>query len=182
LRTIKRVIYASVGIHPHEAQLAKHSDSTNSAAWRGTQDDCLGEIGLDYFYDHSPRPVQKSVFLRQMELARAARLPIIIHCRPTDNTENAWDDLLAMIGSTSVQRLGGIIHCLHGKLDHMKRALDLGFMISFAGQHHFPGKHRTFAMPPSGSAPNRMLIGDRLPFSGSGSLSRKRNDLHTSWK
>src|SRR5438105_13183178 len=91
-------IYATMGIHPHEAQLATDSDFTEMEelakhpkimAW--------GEIGLDYFYDHSPRDIQNKVFLRQIKLARAARLPIVIHCRPSNNSENAWDDTLHML-------------------------------------------------------------------------------------
>jgi TatD DNase family protein len=91
-------IYATIGIHPHEAKLAADTDfqelerlakRPKVIAW--------GEIGLDYFYDHSPRELQQRVFLKQMELARAARLPIVIHCRPSDNSENAWDDSLALM-------------------------------------------------------------------------------------
>ena len=79
-------VYASLGVHPHEARLVTEEHYTgmtdlarnaNVIAW--------GEIGLDYFYDHSPRDVQKEVFIRQMELAQAAKLPIIIHCRPSQN-------------------------------------------------------------------------------------------------
>ena len=98
-----------------------------------------GEIGLDYFYDHSPREVQKTVFVRQIELARAAKLPIIIHCRPSDNSENAWDDCLKLISETWVSTgLGGILHCFTGTVEHARRGLDLGFMISFAGNVTFP--------------------------------------------
>jgi TatD DNase family protein len=98
-----------------------------------------GEIGLDYFYDHSPRDVQKAVFLRQMDLANTAELPIIIHCRPSENSENAWDDCLTMITAHwSSSGLGGILHCFTGSVDHARRALDLGFMISFAGNITFP--------------------------------------------
>jgi len=56
-----------------------------------------GEIGLDYFYDHSPTKPSKQVFLRQLELAKAATLPIVIHCRPSQNSENAWDDCLRLL-------------------------------------------------------------------------------------
>jgi TatD DNase family protein len=133
-------IYATIGIHPHEARLATDADfqeleelatRPRVIAW--------GEIGLDYYYDHSPRELQQQVFLRQMELARAARLPIVIHCRPSDKSENAWDDCLQMLEqhwrSTG---LGGILHCFTGSLSHARRALDLGFMISFAGNITFP--------------------------------------------
>jgi TatD DNase family protein len=98
-----------------------------------------GEIGLDYFYDNTPREVQKTVFLQQMELAQAAKLPIIIHCRPSDNSENAWDDCLSMIQEHwKPTGLGGILHCFTGTADHASRGLDMGFMISFAGNITFP--------------------------------------------
>ena len=98
-----------------------------------------GEIGLDYYYDHSPRETQQQVFTRQMELAAAAKLPIVIHCRPSDGSDNAWEDCLGMIKRTvGSARLGGILHCFTGNWAHAKRALDMGFMISFAGNLTFP--------------------------------------------
>jgi TatD DNase family protein len=133
-------IWASIGIHPHEANLA--SDDANVQMLRWAEHPRViawGEIGLDYFYDHSPRELQKAVFLKQMELASAAKLPIIIHCRPSDNSENAWDDCLSMIrGHWAASGLGGILHCFTGSVEHARRALDLGFMISFAGNITFP--------------------------------------------
>jgi len=133
-------IWASVGIHPHEASLANDASDAQLLQWaRHPKVIAWGEIGLDYFYDHSPRETQKAVFRRQMELAQAAKLPIIIHCRPSDNSENAWDDCLAMIteqwGSTG---LGGVLHCFTGTVEHARRALGMGFMISFAGNVTFP--------------------------------------------
>src|SRR5262249_20445712 len=77
-------IFATLGIHPHEAKLAGESDySEMKRLAKHPKIMAWGEIGLDYFYDHSPRDVQKEVFRRQMEQARSARLPIIIHCRPS---------------------------------------------------------------------------------------------------
>ena len=122
-------IFTSIGIHPHEAkevaqhhldELARLAQHRKVIAW--------GEIGLDYFYDHSPRDTQATVFRSQMELAHAAKLPIIIHCR------DAWDDCLAQIEQHwKPTGLGGILHCFTGTLDHAKRGLDMGFLISFAG-------------------------------------------------
>jgi len=133
-------IYATLGIHPHEARLADDAAYQNMEllakhpkiiAW--------GEIGLDYYYDHSPRDVQKEVFVRQMDLAAAAKLPIVIHCRPSDNSENAWDDCLQMIRDQwSRHGLGGVLHCFTGNWQQAKSALDMGFMISFAGNLTFP--------------------------------------------
>src|SRR5271165_2780748 len=112
-------IYTTVGIHPHEAKevapahlealamLAKHP---KVIAW--------GEIGLDYFYEHSPREVQKAVFRRQMDLARTAKLPIIIHCRPSENSENAWEDCLALLAEDWTSTgLGGVLHCFTGSVE-----------------------------------------------------------------
>jgi TatD DNase family protein len=133
-------IWTSIGIHPHEASLANDAAYAQLAEWaRHPRVAAWGEIGLDYFYDHSPREVQQQVFLRQMELARAAKLPIIIHCRPSDNSENAWEDCLRLIRERwAGSGLGGILHCFTGTVDHARRGLDLGFMISFAGNITFP--------------------------------------------
>jgi TatD DNase family protein len=133
-------IWASVGVHPHEANLANDAAYARLQQWaRHPRVIAWGEIGLDYFYDHSPREVQRKVFRQQMELARAAKLPIIIHCRPSDNSENAWDDCLALIVEHwTSSGLGGILHCFTGTVEHARRGLDLGFMISFAGNITFP--------------------------------------------
>ena len=128
---------------PTWSELARHP---KVIAW--------GEIGLDYYYDHSPRDVQQQVFIRQMELARDAKLPIVIHCRPSDNSENAWDDCLALdpanIGLPA--DLGGILHCFTGNWAHAKRALDMGFMISFAGNMTFPKAQQIRDAAQAGSA------------------------------
>jgi TatD DNase family protein len=127
-------IYTTVGIHPHEAKevtpahletlsrLAKHP---KVIAW--------GEIGLDYFYDHSPKDVQEKVFREQMELAHAAELPIIIHCR------DAWTDTLRLLEEAwKPTGLGGILHCFTSTLEDAQRGLDMGFLVSFAGNSTYP--------------------------------------------
>jgi TatD DNase family protein len=133
-------IYATVGIHPHEASLANDNAYAQLADWaHHPRVIAWGEIGLDYYYDHSPRDLQKTVFLHQMELAKTAKLPIVIHCRPSDHSENAWDDCLTMISDHwRPSGLAGILHCFTGTVDHARRGLDLGFMISFAGNITFP--------------------------------------------
>ena len=169
--------YATIGIHPHEAQLAKETDFAEMAelakhpkvlAW--------GEIGLDYFYDHSPREIQQAAFVRQMELASEARLPIIIHCRPSENSENAWEDTLRLIEQHwKSTGLGGILHCFTGTLDEMRRSLDFGFMISFAGNVTFPKAQpiRDVAM----QVPlDRMFIETDSPFLAPVPYRGKRNE------
>ena len=158
-------VYATVGIHPHEAQLAKDSDfeeleelahNPRVIAW--------GEIGLDYYYDHSPREIQKGVFIRQMELAGAAKLPIVIHCRPSDNSDNAWEDCLALIEQHwKPSGIGGVLHCFTGAWPHAKRALDAGFMISFAGNVTFP-KAQAIRDSAQQVPLDRMLIETDSPF------------------
>ena len=121
-------IYATVGIHPHEASLASEADfeqletlakSPKVIAW--------GEIGLDYFYDHSPREIQQQVFIRQMQMARAAKLPIVIHCRPSENSGNAWEDCLALIDQHwKSGGMGGVLHCFTGSAALARAALDVG--------------------------------------------------------
>src|SRR5947207_10423354 len=107
-------IYATLGIHPHEAKLAGDSDYAEMEQLaKNPKVIAWGEIGLDYFYDHSPRDVQQEVFRHQMDQARAARLPIVIPCRPSNNGATAWDDTLNMLRdtwSTPVPR--AIPHCL----------------------------------------------------------------------
>ena len=133
-------VYATVGIHPHEAALAKQEDFDQlERLARDPKVIAWGEIGLDYFYDHSPRDVQQRVFMQQMEMARSAKLPIVIHCRPSDNSENAWDDLLRLLREHwASSDLGGVLHCFTGTVEHARAALDLGFVISFAGNITYP--------------------------------------------
>lgn len=127
-------IYTTVGIHPHEAKdvtpihletLAKLAKHPKVIAW--------GEIGLDYYYDHSPRDVQQRVFREQMELAQAAKLPLIIHCR------DAWSDCLEMLEKYwKPTGLGGILHCFTSTMEDARRGLDMGFMVSFTGNLTYP--------------------------------------------
>ena len=127
-------MHATIGVHPHEAklpttadfqeleQLAKHP---KVIAW--------GEIGLDYFYDHSPREVQHKVFCDQMTLAQQARLPVVIHCR------DAWADCLDLLEEHwKPTGFGGILHCFSSTLEDARRGIELGFLISFAGNSTYP--------------------------------------------
>jgi len=133
-------VYASTGIHPHEAELATDAAYAEMEQLaRHPKVIAWGEIGLDYFYDHSPRQTQQTVFIRQMELAAVAEKPIIIHCRPSESSTNAWDDTLRLLHEHwAPTALGGILHCFTGEWEHAEAALELGFMVSFAGNITFP--------------------------------------------
>ena len=133
-------ILATAGIHPHEAQLADQAALEKLDGLLANPEVlAVGEIGLDYYYDHSPREQQKQAFAQQMEIAAARRRPIIIHCRPSEGSTNAWDDTLTMIETNWAEtNLGGILHCFTGEWEHARRAMDCGFLISFAGNVTFP--------------------------------------------
>jgi TatD DNase family protein len=127
-------IFATIGIHPHEAKLAteEHFARLDELAHH-PRVIAWGEMGLDYFYDHSPREIQQQVFRRQLTQARAAKLPIVIHCR------DAWDDCLTLMEQDwSSSGLGGILHCFTGTPEDAKRGLDMGFMVSFACNVTYP--------------------------------------------
>jgi TatD DNase family protein len=170
-------IYATVGIHPHEAKLADEGDFAELAKLaRHPKVIAWGEIGLDYFYDHSPREVQRSVFLRQMEQARAAKLPIVIHCRPSDGGENAWDDCLALLREHwAPSGLGGILHCFTGGLAHAQAALEMGFLISFAGNVTFT-KAENIRQAARELPIDRILIETDSPFLAPVPHRGKRNE------
>ena len=127
-------IYASLGIHPHHAGLAieEHYLRLSELA-RHPKVIAWGEIGLDYHYEDPAPEVQQTVFRRQLELARAARLPIVIHCR------DAWEDGLAILERDwKPTGLGGILHCFTGTLREALRGIEMGFMVSFAGNVTYP--------------------------------------------
>lgn len=170
-------MYATVGIHPHEAKLATDA-AFDELSQLATQPKVIawGEIGLDYFYDHSPRETQQQVFIKQMELAAAAKLPIIIHCRPSNNTDDAWEDCLRLIEQHwRPTSLGGILHCFAGTWPHAKRALDLGFMISFAGNVTFP-KAQQIRDAAKEVPLDRMLIETDSPYLAPVPHRGKRNE------
>ncbi|HUR97533.1 MAG TPA: TatD family hydrolase, partial [Pyrinomonadaceae bacterium] len=127
-------VFASVGVHPHDAKLyddqAEHhlidlAKSEKVIAW--------GEIGLDFYYDHSPREVQREIFRRQIRTARELHLPVIIHSRDAD------DETVAILRdeSAGADFPGGIMHCFGGTPEMATSLIDLGFLISFAGNVTF---------------------------------------------
>lgn len=127
-------IYAAMGIHPHEARHATeaHYAEMDRLA-RNPRVIAWGEIGLDYHYDHSPRDVQAQVLRRQLDQARGAKRPIIIHCR------EAWGDCLKILDEHwQSSGLGGIFHCFTGTVEEARSGMEMGFLISFAGNVTYP--------------------------------------------
>jgi TatD DNase family protein len=170
-------VYATIGIHPHEAKLATDADFRElEKLARRPKVIAWGEIGLDYFYDHSPRQTQQQVFLRQLELAKAADLPIVIHCRPSQDREDAWEDCLRLLQEHwAASGLGGILHCFTGTWAQARQALDMGFMISFAGNVTFP-KAQQIRDAAKEVPLDRMLIETDSPFLAPAPHRGKRNE------
>ncbi len=121
-------VVATVGVHPHDAA---SNDAQLEGALRSlaaTPDVvAVGEIGLDYHYDHSPRETQKRVFRHYIQLARELVKPIIIHTRA------APGDTLEILRAERARDVGGVIHCFSEDLEFARSALDLGFLLSFSG-------------------------------------------------
>ena len=118
---------AAGGIHPHEAKGFREEDCEEIARWwKNGEIRAIGEIGLDYYYDFSPRDVQKSVCIRQMELAYELGAPVVYHIR------DALGDRLVIMKGMKGKRTGGIIHCFSGSAEMAREDLKLGYYISFA--------------------------------------------------
>ena len=137
-------LYATAGIHPDESlQVDDAALATLDALLQQPEVIACGEIGLDYYWETAPRAVQQQAFIQQMELAAGHRLPIVIHCRAAERAgagdTAAWDDTLDLLERHWRQTsLGGILHCFAGTPAHARRAIDFGFLISFAGNITFP--------------------------------------------
>ncbi len=172
LAEVNRDIYAAIGVHPHDARLFDEcaeerikdlvKSSSRVIAW--------GEIGLDYHYDNSPREVQRLVFRRQLQLAREAGLPVIIH------TRQAEDDTIEILRDEwSQSERRGIMHCFSGSLSLASAALELGFLISFAGVLTFKKADDLRAV--AATVPlDRLLIETDCPFLTPIPFRGKRNE------
>jgi TatD DNase family protein len=125
-------IFATVGVHPHEA---KDLDDAGRALLEELLDAprvvAVGESGLDYHYMNSPREVQREVFAEQVATARRRRLPVSIHVRGDE--PNAFDEMLDVWNAEGGGELEGVLHCYTGSLAFATRAIDAGFYVSFSG-------------------------------------------------
>jgi len=121
-------IYAVVGVHPHDARTLDDDVYRQIESLVGKPKVvAIGEIGLDYYRDLSPRPVQKRAFQRQLELAVRLKKPVVIH------TREAFEDTLEIVGDYASRLPGGVFHCFPGSTDDAQRVFDLGFIISVGG-------------------------------------------------
>lgn len=173
-------LFASAGIHPQEAHQAT-PDALNSIAALAQNPRCIaiGEIGLDYYHvDNPPIAIQQTALLAQLKIAGGARKPILIHCRTSElatpearqkfAAADAWEDLLHVLCAhwSDSARGGipaGILHCFSGSLDHARRALDLGFYLSFAGNLTYP-KSAALRDVAAFAPADRILVETDAPF------------------
>jgi TatD DNase family protein len=160
----------SAGVHPHEARLATEATYDEMGALaRDRRIAAIGEIGLDFHYDHSPRPVQREVFRRQVRLARRVGLPVIVH------TREAEDETATLLEEEGAAEVGGILHCFTGTRELARRALGLGFFISFSGIVAFPRSDEIQHV--AGTVPvDRLLVETDAPFLAPPPHRGKRNE------
>lgn len=126
-------VFASVGVHPHDARLYDDkAEETLINLSRSEKVIAWGEIGLDYYYDHSPRDVQREVFIRQIRKAKDLNLPIIIHSRDADD-----ETVEILTKECSYEGFRGVMHCFGGTPKMAEILMKLGFLISFAGNVTF---------------------------------------------
>jgi TatD DNase family protein len=125
-------VFATVGVHPHEAAELDDPARTRLRAWlEHPRVVGVGECGLDYHYMNSPREVQRSVFAEQLGWAREHDLPVSLHVRGDE--PNAFDEALDIWRTEGGGRLAGVLHCYTGSTDFAKRAIDAGLWVSFSG-------------------------------------------------
>lgn len=161
---------ATAGVHPHEARLAGEAvyDELRGLAREG-RIVAIGEVGLDFHYDHSPRDAQREAFRLQIRLAREVGLPIVVHTREAD-AETA--DILEEEGA---REAGGVIHCFTGGTGLARRALGIGFLISFSGIVAFP-RAEVIQQVARETPDDRLLVETDAPFLAPPPHRGKRNE------
>jgi len=164
-------IWASVGIHPTEVRGGEEFKHVQKLA-QEARVVAVGECGLDYFRssDDETKRLQNELFLKHVELARQLELPVIIHCRPSAGSEDAYNDLYSAI---SGENLTGTVHFFVGSPETAQKFLDLGFHISFAGPITFTDEYdRVIETVPL----DRILIETDAPFASPAPYRGKRNE------
>jgi TatD DNase family protein len=163
-------VWATVGIHPHDAGEAVEATFAEIERLAGApRVVAIGEIGLDFFRDLSPRPAQEATFRRLLALARVVGKPAIVHCR------DAHDATLAILAEEHVAEVGGIMHCFSADVPVARRCLDLGLLISLAGPVTYPNAR---ALPEVARfvPADRLVVETDCPFLPPQGFRGKRNE------
>ena len=170
-------IYATVGVHPHDARIV--DDAVVEELVRLAADPKvvgIGETGLDFYYDNSPRQLQETALRRFVTIAREQHLPLVVHVR------DAYDLCLQIIAEERLGDAGGVIHCFSGDRSAARRFLDLGFHLSYSGIVTFKNAEELRAAARM-TPPDRLLIETDAPFLAPVPMRGKRNEpafvLHT---
>ncbi len=164
------LVYAAVGIHPHDSALApsNYLQELEEMAHH-PRVVALGEMGLDFYRDRSPRPIQRDVFRRQLRLAKKVNKPVIIHDR------DAHDEVLKILEDEGLPDSGGVMHCFSGDLALAGKCLELGLYISIAGPVTYARNNRLCQV--AASVPlERLLVETDAPFLTPVPLRGKRNE------
>ena len=160
----------TAGVHPHQAKLATAATYDEIAGLaREGRIVAIGEIGLDFHYDYSPRETQREVFRRQVRLARDVGLPIVVHTREAD------DETSQILEEEGAREAGGVIHCFTGGLELARCALELGMLISFSGILAFP-RAEVIQQVARDVPEDRLLIETDAPFLAPPPHRGKRNE------
>jgi TatD DNase family protein len=161
-------IYTTVGVHPHDASKveARHYDMMERLS-RHPRVLAIGETGLDYHYDNSPREIQREVFRRQLEMASMLGLPVIVHTREADR------DTEEILRASGVSR--GVLHCFTSSRGLAEAALDLGFLISFSGIVTFPNAKELAEIAKTVPA-DRLMVETDCPYLSPVPHRGKRNE------
>lgn len=164
-------LYAGIGVHPHDARLADSDYWKKMEEWAVHPKVILwGEIGLDYYYDNSPREIQQEVFRRQLHMARSHNLPVSIHCR------DAWADLLKILGEEwAGATCTGILHSFTGNREQAQKSAEMGFLISFSGIVTFKNAH-SLREAAQGLGAGQILVETDSPFLAPVPHRGKRNE------
>ncbi|MEW6016238.1 MAG: TatD family hydrolase [Candidatus Zixiibacteriota bacterium] len=150
-------VYATVGVHPHDARTYNDDVASELTALLGkSKVVAIGEIGLDYYRDLSPRPVQKKVFRQQLELAVKHQMPVVIH------TREAFPETFEIVKEYSPRLPGGIFHCFPGTVEEAMQVIGIGFHISVGGVITFPNSR--MAAVAAGVPLDRILLETDSPY------------------
>jgi len=162
-------IYATVGMHPYDAKdLTDDTLKTFHELTVHPKVIALGEIGLDYYRNLSPRPVQKEAFEKQLDLAEETQMPIVIHNR------DAYMDILPILEARQ-GRIQGVLHCFTGDVELMHRSLDIGFHIGIGGIVTYPNAKDIQAVAREVPA-DKLLIETDCPWLTPQFRREKRNE------
>lgn len=163
-------VFATVGVHPHEASaVAQGLPESLCALARQERVVAVGETGLDFFYDHSPREAQRRAFVLHVAWAREVAKPLVVHVR------DAYDEALELLRAEGATSCGGVIHCFSGTWEHAVGALDLGFFISFGGPLTF-SKNASLREVAARVPLDRLLCETDAPYLAPQPFRGKRNE------